>query len=79
MHLTMGAIGLKIATSKSDLEKLHICTLSRIQNRNTNDIEQTVDQSIDQLSNLKAIKKGENDEFILTTIASAALAGDLSW
>ena len=74
MNLTMGAIGLKIATTIDDLEKLHSCTLNLLQNE-TSDVKQTVIQSVNELNDSGAIIKMENDEFSLTSIAKASLAG----
>lgn len=77
MHLTMGAIGLNIANTKRDLEKLHGCTLNRIQNQDNNNLEQTVTKSIDQLITLNAIKTDDTGEYSLTVVANAALIGEL--
>ncbi|XP_065212353.1 helicase POLQ-like [Planococcus citri] len=76
VNLTMGAIGLKIATTLCDLEKLYSCTLNVIQNE-SNDIKQTVIQSVNDLDDSEAIIKKENDKFCLTSMAKAAQAANL--
>lgn len=79
IRLTTSAIGLKVAIKKQDLMKLYNVTLYQIQNyekENSLTVEQIVEQSLQKLKSLNAIKESlENGEYSLTHLASAAMTG----
>lgn len=79
ISLTACAIGLKIAPTKSSLLSLYQVTLHHLQNSSSEspvDAEEIIDESLRELISMKAIEKSENDEYVLTRIAEAAMAGE---
>lgn len=84
IRLAMNAIGLQIANTKTSLKSLFGFTLFCIQSdekkNQMNDelVDDLVNKSIDRLTSLKAIKESsETEEYSLTLIANAAMAGNL--
>lgn len=82
IRLAMNAIGLQIANTKTSLKSLFGFTLFCIQSdekkNQMNDelVDDLVNKSIDRLTSLKAIKESsETEEYSLTLIANAAMAG----
>lgn len=81
IRLAMNAIGLQIANTKTALKSLFGFTLFCIQSGEKNQmndelVDDIVNKSIDRLTSLKAVKESlETEEYSLTLIANAAMAG----
>ncbi len=78
IKLTTHAIGLSIANMKASLKNLYKISLHQIQNSRKEDrktADEIVDESLQHLISMNAVREIENESYALTPIANAAMIG----